>query len=155
MLAMMPFRLLCLSSSPLHISIKPMTCWNGMMTFAVENCRLPLCTSLEIPFSEPDPFALAWSFEGAITHVWNTVCTWILLLPCVCVRGFGGVYALYLPSVGIGVFSMTCELKKRQQRLFNRLIDPAVDTTSLYNQRQKYSYSMTSTTNPTSKISRI
>lgn len=33
MLAMMPFRLLCLSSSPLHISIKPMTCWNGMITF--------------------------------------------------------------------------------------------------------------------------
>lgn len=33
MLAMMPFRLLCLSSSPLHISIKPMTCWNGVITF--------------------------------------------------------------------------------------------------------------------------
>ena len=114
MLAMMPFRLLCLSSSPLHISIKPMTCWNDMMTFAVENCRLPLCASLEIPFSEPDPFALAWSFEGAITHVWNTVYTLILLLPCVCVcaRVWGGVYAVYLPSIGIGVFSMTCELKQ-------------------------------------------
>lgn len=126
-----------------------------------KNCRFALRTSLEIPFSEPDPFALAWSFEGAITHVWNTVCIYIYIrgycyfLVCLCVRGFGGVYALYLPSVGIGVFSMTCELKKDSS---NCLIDSSTLKLTLHLYPisvKKCSYSMTSTTNATSKISRI